>query len=46
LEILTNQAISEIAKDEQLLGREFLDAKFFTSYTAEHLLDINPALFD
>jgi LAS superfamily LD-carboxypeptidase LdcB len=46
LEILTSQAISEIAKDEQLLGREFLDAKFFTSYTAEHLLDINPTLFD
>ena len=46
LEILINQAISEIAKDEQLLGREFLDAEFFTSYTAEHLLDINPALFD
>ena len=46
LEILTNHAISEIAKDEQLLGREFLDAEFFTSYTAEHLLDINPALFD
>ena len=46
LEILTNYAISEIAKDEQLLGREFLDAEFFTSYTAEHLLDINPALFD
>jgi LAS superfamily LD-carboxypeptidase LdcB len=46
LEILINHAISEIAKDEQLLGREFLDAEFFTSYTAEHLLDINPALFD
>jgi hypothetical protein len=46
LEILINQVISEIAKDEQLLGREFLDAEFFTSYTAEHLLDINPALFD
>ena len=46
LEVLTNHAISEIAKDEQLLGREFLDAEFFTSYTAEHLLDINPALFD
>jgi hypothetical protein len=46
LEILTNHAIAEIAKDEQLLGREFLDAEFFTSYTAEHLLDINPALFD
>ena len=46
LEILINQAISEIAEDEQLLGREFLDAEFFTSYTAEHLLDINPALFD
>jgi LAS superfamily LD-carboxypeptidase LdcB len=46
LEILINHAISEIAKDKQLLGREFLDAEFFTSYTAEHLLDINPALFD
>ena len=46
LEVLTNHAISEIAKDEQLLGREFLDAEFFTSYTAEHLLDINLALFD
>ena len=46
LEILINYAISEIAKDEQLLGREFLDAEFFTNYTAEHLLDINPTLFD
>ena len=46
LEILTNHAISEIAKDKQLLGREFLDAEFFKSYTAEHLLDINPILFD
>ena len=46
LEILTNHAISEIAKDEQLLGREFLDAEFFKSYTAEHILDINPILFD
>ena len=46
LEILTNHAISEIVKDEQLLGREFLNAEFFTRYTAEHLLDINPALFD
>ena len=46
LEILTNHAISEIAKDEQLLGREFLDAEFFKNYTAENLLDINPILFD
>ena len=46
LEILTNQVISEIAKDEKLLGREFLDAEFFKSYTAEHILDINPMLFD
>ena len=46
LEVLTNQVISEIAKDEQLLGRKFLDADFFKSYTTEHLLDINPALFD
>ena len=46
LEILANHAISEIAKDEQLLGREFLDAEFFKSYTAEHILDINPILFD
>ena len=46
LEVLTNQVISEIAKDEQLLGREFLDADFFKSYTTEHLLDINPILFD
>ena len=46
LEILTNHAISEIAKDEKLLGREFLDAEFFKSYTAEHILDINPILFD
>ena len=45
LEVLTNQVISEIAKDEQLLGRKFLDADFFKSYTAGHLLDINPALF-
>lgn len=46
LEVLTNQVISEIAKDEQLLGRKFLDEDFFKSYTTEHLLDINPALFD
>ena len=46
LEVLTNQVISEIAKDEQLLGRKFLDADFFKSYTTEHLLDINPILFD
>ena len=46
LEVLTNQVISEIAKDEQLLGRKFLDADFFKSYTTEYLLDINPALFD
>jgi hypothetical protein len=46
LEVLTNQVISEIAKDEQLLGRKFLDADFFKSYTSEHLLDINPILFD
>ena len=46
LEVLTNQVISEIAKDEQLLGRKFLDADFFKSYTKEHLLDINPILFD
>ena len=46
LEVLTNQVISEIAKDEQLLGRKFLDADFFKSYTTEHLLDINPKLFD
>ena len=46
LEVLTNHAISEIAKDEQLLGRKFLDADFFKSYTTEHLLDINPILFD
>ena len=46
LEVLINQVISEIAKDEQLLGREFLDAEFFESYTAEHLLDINPILFE
>ena len=46
LEILVNHAISEIAKDEQLLGRKFLDADFFKSYTTEHLLDINPILFD
>ena len=46
LEVLTNHAISEIAKDEQLLGHEYLDTEFFTSYKAEHLLDINPALFD
>ena len=46
LEVLTNQVISEIAKDEQLLGRKFLDTDFFKSYTTEHLLDINPILFD
>ena len=46
LEVLTNQVISEITKDEQLLGRKFLDADFFKSYTTEHLLDINPILFD
>lgn len=46
LEVLTNQVISEIAKDKQLLGRKFLDADFFKSYTTEHLLDINPILFD
>jgi len=46
LEVLTNQVISEIAKDEQLLGRKFLDADFFKNYTTEHLLDINPILFD
>ena len=46
LEFLINHAISEIAKDEQLLGRAYLDDEFFTSYKAEHLLDINPALFD
>ena len=46
LEVLTNQVISEIAKDERLLGRKFLDADFFKSYTTEHLLDINPILFD
>jgi hypothetical protein len=46
LKTLTNHAIAEIAKDEKLLGREFLDADFFTSYIAEHLLDINPILFD
>ena len=46
LEVLINQVISEIAKDEQLLGRKFLDADFFKSYTTEHLLDINPILFD
>jgi len=46
LEVLTNQVISEIAKDEQLLGRKFLDEDFFKSYTTEHLLDINPILFD
>ena len=46
LEVLTNQVISEIAKDEQLLGRKFLDADFFKSYTTEHLLDINPILVD
>ena len=46
LEVLTNQVISEIAKDEQLLGLKFLDADFFKSYTTEHLLDINPILFD
>ena len=46
LEVLTNQVISEIAKDEQLLGRKFLDADFFKSYTTEHILDINPILFD
>ena len=46
LEVLTNQVISEIAKDEQLLGRKFLDADFFKSYTTEHLLYINPILFD
>ncbi|MGB1529746.1 MAG: M15 family metallopeptidase [Flavobacteriaceae bacterium] len=46
LEVLTNQVISEIAKDEQLLGRKFLDADFFKTYTTEHLLDINPILFD
>ena len=46
LEVLTNQVISEIAKDEQLLGRKFLDADFFKSYTTEHLLAINPILFD
>lgn len=46
LEVLTNQVISEIAKDEQLLGRKFLDADFFKRYTTEHLLDINPILFD
>ena len=46
LEVLTNKVISEIAKDEQLLGRKFLDADFFKSYTTEHLLDINPKLFD
>lgn len=46
LEILINHAISEIAKDEQLLGREFLDSEFFNSYKAEHILGINPALFD
>ena len=46
LEVLTNQVISEIAKDEQLLGRKFLDADFFKSYRSEHLLDINPILFD
>ena len=46
LAVLTNQVISEIAKDEQLLGRKFLDADFFKSYTTEHLLDINPKLFD
>jgi hypothetical protein len=46
LEVLTNHAISEIAKDEQLLGHDYLDTEFFTSYKAEHLLDINPALFD
>ena len=46
LAVLTNQVISEIAKDEQLLGRKFLDADFFKSYTTEHLLYINPILFD
>jgi len=46
LEVLINHAISEIAKDDQLLGREFLDAEFFNRYSREHLLDINPVLFD
>lgn len=45
LEVLTTHALSEIAKDDQLLGREFLDNEFFEAYTSAHILDINPILF-
>ena len=45
LKILTTHALSEIAEDEQLLGRAFLDNEFFNAYTSAHILDINPILF-
>ena len=45
LEVLTTHALSEIAKDDQLLGRAFLDNEFFEAYTSAHILDINPILF-
>ena len=45
LEVLTTHALSEIAKDDQLLGRAFLDNEFFKAYTSAHILDINPILF-
>ena len=37
--------MSEIAKDDQLLGRAFLDNEFFEAYNSAHILDINPILF-
>ena len=45
LEVLTTYALSEIAKDDQLLGRSFIDNNFFEAYTSAHILDINPILF-
>ena len=46
LEVLTTHGLSEIAKDDQLLGREHLDKKFLNAYTSAHLLDINSILFE
>ena len=45
LEVLTTHDLSEIAKDDQLLGRAFLDNEFFEAYNSAHILDINPILF-
>ena len=45
LEVLTTYALWEIAKDDQLLGRSFIDNNFFEAYTSAHILDINPILF-